>query len=72
MDTCVGDGIIFMQHFAKNGVRGTRENPHPLQETKFDLGQRFPINNGDTVSSDIRQFGLMPACISYFGERVAC
>lgn len=65
----VVDGMIFMQCFAKNGVR---ENSRPLQETKFDFGQRFPISNDDTVSSDIRQFGLMPACISYLGELVAC
>lgn len=60
-----------MPHFTKR-VRGTRENPRPLQNTKFDFGQRFPINNDDMVSSDIRQFGLMPACISYSGELVAC
>lgn len=59
--------ILLVPHFTKC-VQDTRENSRPLQNSKFDFGQRFPINNDDMVSSDIRQFGLMPACISYSGR----
>lgn len=33
---------------------------------------KFLINNDDTVSLDIQQFGLMSAYISYFDELIAC
>lgn len=59
------------QRFTKH-IWGTREYPYPLQDSKFDFSRQFLINNDDTVSSDIWQFGLMPACISYSGELIAC